>query len=574
TTATNDGSCLPILDGEEGLGAGCPGNLRCDGSDSDCPSNCAGDADCDQPSHFCNASNDCQLRAGDGATCSSDSECSSGFCTDNVCCNVRCNGECNACDVLSKTGSAGTEDGECGAVLAGTDPEDECGVYFCTGGPNAASALCDTNCDSNDDGQCKVGTYCDASSDPNTCEAPLSSGACEGDRDCASGFCTDGMCCNERCDGDCEQCTSGSCTPYAAGTDPEGDCGDYVCAAGGACHVNCATNDDGKCAMDRFCDAGLDPDQCVPLGAAGDACEANTDCQVGLTCAAEGVCCDLGCSGECESCLGANTSAGAGNDGACLPVSQGLDPKAVCDTGYVCDGLGRGDCASECAADTGMCDASVAVCAAGFYCNDTGSMGACEPLIADGGAPEPLCVGQLSESCENVAYTEGGASICCESACSGECESCFAAETGASDGACEPASAGEDPKSACTTGYVCDGSAVDCPESCTDDGDCAGTHYCNGGVCDLLEVTGTFCDRDAMCGTGVCADGFCCDSACDLACESCAAADTGGTDGVCAASTSTGVDTDGDPVSPSPTCGGPIGCGMGPCSCDGFGVCN
>jgi len=52
--------------------------------------------------------------------------------------------------------------------------------------------------------------------------------ACVTDGECGSGFCADGVCCNERCDDVCVSCklptTMGTCTPYAAGVDPEMEC--------------------------------------------------------------------------------------------------------------------------------------------------------------------------------------------------------------------------------------------------------------------------------------------------------------------------------------------------------------
>ncbi|MFO0588511.1 MAG: kelch repeat-containing protein [Polyangiaceae bacterium] len=67
---------------------------------------------------------------------------------------------------------------------------------------------------------------------------------CEVGRQCSSGFCVDGVCCNTSCDGQCVTCalpgSEGDCAIAAAGTDPHLDCGsgapcDDVCASDGTC---------------------------------------------------------------------------------------------------------------------------------------------------------------------------------------------------------------------------------------------------------------------------------------------------------------------------------------------------
>lgn len=57
--------------------------------------------------------------------------------------------------------------------------------------------------------------------------------------ECLSGICADGVCCDDACEGVCESCavggSEGVCTPYAAGTDPEPECGAGVCDGVNAC---------------------------------------------------------------------------------------------------------------------------------------------------------------------------------------------------------------------------------------------------------------------------------------------------------------------------------------------------
>jgi hypothetical protein len=58
--------------------------------------------------------------------------------------------------------------------------------------------------------------------------------SCTAGSDCASGQCADGVCCSSTCTGACRSCslgaTAGTCAAYAAGTDPEAECGPVSCA--------------------------------------------------------------------------------------------------------------------------------------------------------------------------------------------------------------------------------------------------------------------------------------------------------------------------------------------------------
>lgn len=67
---------------------------------------------------------------GNGSACTGGWECSSGFCTDGICCDVACIGTCMACTAAKK--GAGTN-GVCGPIAAMTDPDDECMPGECNG---------------------------------------------------------------------------------------------------------------------------------------------------------------------------------------------------------------------------------------------------------------------------------------------------------------------------------------------------------------------------------------------------------------------------------------------------------
>ncbi|HEY2745028.1 MAG TPA: fibronectin type III domain-containing protein [Polyangia bacterium] len=75
-------------------------------------------------------------------------------------------------------------------------------------------------------------------------------------------------------------------------------------------------------------------------------------------------------------------------------------------------------------------------------------------------------------------------------------------------------------------------SATSCSPSCADDSDCIPGYYCSAG-CHAKGGIGASCGFGSQCLSGNCVDGFCCMTACNGACQACAASLTGGTDGVC-----------------------------------------
>jgi hypothetical protein len=141
------------------------------------------------------------LSNGEGCTTAFASSCASGFCVDGVCCEVAaCSGACKACNV------AGAE-GSCAPAKPGSEVP----------------------------GSCSAGAACDA---VGTCKAKNGQ-ACAAAADCASGFCVDGVCCADACAGPCASCSqtgrAGKCTPFAAGTDPQNECG----KGSGVCKSTC-----------------------------------------------------------------------------------------------------------------------------------------------------------------------------------------------------------------------------------------------------------------------------------------------------------------------------------------------
>ncbi len=79
-----------------------------------------------------------------GAPCTSGSQCDSGFCVDRVCCDRGCTEACVACN---RSGKEGT----CTHAAVRTDPENDCGNYYC-----GSSGGCASSCE--DDRECKLGS--------------------------------------------------------------------------------------------------------------------------------------------------------------------------------------------------------------------------------------------------------------------------------------------------------------------------------------------------------------------------------------------------------------------------------
>jgi hypothetical protein len=168
-------------------------------------------------------------------------------------------------------------------------------------------------------------------------------GACTGDDECGSGFCVDGVCCNEACGGgnpdDCQACSAqaggeadGSCTPRAFAS---------ICRSGaGGCDV--AETCDGlgsDCPADGYQPAG------TTCGASGGGCEiaatctgtsamcpANTLAPAGTPCATATAFCeaDQVCSGSSVVCPPVTLP-----PGLCAPVVNTTDPQ-VCDGAPAC----------------------------------------------------------------------------------------------------------------------------------------------------------------------------------------------------------------------------------------------
>ncbi len=270
------------------------------------------------------------LGNGEGCTPATAPTCASGFCVDGVCCAVAsCSGACQSCAVPG-------HEGTCVRAAAGTEVAGSCsGAQACDGS-----------------GACKAsnGTACAAASA------------------CASGFCVDGVCCENACNGTCVSCNqpgrSGECTAHASGSDPEGECGGgndpcrTVCDGAGACDAPKSGTFCGICAT---CDGvgtctHFDPAVCSAGGAGGSA-DAGTGGAGGNGGAgSSGFGGAGGLGGESSSTGGSSGGGAGGHAGAVGNLDGGVDGSSDGGTG----GRTRADGSADIGGGSGTGDASMA----------------------------------------------------------------------------------------------------------------------------------------------------------------------------------------------------------------------
>jgi len=237
----------------------------------------------------------------------------------------------------------------------------------------------------------------------------------------------------------------------------------------------------------------------------GKACTESSECASGFC--VDGFCCDSACDRGCERCDR------PGLEGNCSVAEAGSEAN-VC-APYLCDGSSA-ECPTSCTSDA-QCSSN-ADCLGGS-CIPKKELGA---ICADGiECASGLCIDD----------------VCCDSPCDGSCDRC---DVAGSRGTCSPVAEGSKVP-ACGL-YLCNGADVDCPTSCSDHDDCDG--HCQAGQCHPKQPIGSACSYDAACESGFCADGVCCDTACDGQCARC---DAPGSVGTCTA-------TQGAPVGARPPC--------------------
>jgi len=377
----------------------------------------------------CNAKGDGTCSKPLGTTCAADTECGSGKCVDGACCDSACAGQCEACDV-------GGSVGRCTAVV---------GAVHGTRTACVGTAPCQATCNGSDRLSCGAvpgtSTICAAAS-------------------CAGSSATPASFCNGL--GACALASPSSCGAYLCGTT--------------TCKSACTTSAD--CATGYGCKDG----RCVTTGALGTICTDNTQCKSGF-CAASGpggnVCCSVATCPSGSVCGDAT----AKNPGTCVRADgQTCATADECKSGYCVDGV---CCESGCTGQCEACDVpgglgkctgvSGAPHGTRAKC-DEGGGDVCKALACDSSKDRSKCVGFLngpSKECSAAKCETGKATP------AGFCDGAGTCKVGAAV-ACVAYACGEKGckdkcavDSDCGSGFICDATKAECvpaKETCTPDG--------------------------------------------------------------------------------------------------------
>lgn len=192
-----------------------------------CPESCDSDDECDKEAHC--ADNVCVPDLGDAAKCATDGDCTSGHCSNQVCCE---SGTC--CNSVADCADEDVSEATCDmpAICSGSRAIPACEKHQCTTTKIADDSACDLTVVANECGgmgpvKCLGGR--EQSPPP-----PCAGGTCRQYYDCArSAFCQAGRCVPDSANG--ERCTS-------ADMCQSGHCEMQLC-----CSYDCCDNEKTRC---------------------------------------------------------------------------------------------------------------------------------------------------------------------------------------------------------------------------------------------------------------------------------------------------------------------------------------
>lgn len=207
------------------------------------------------------------------------------------------------------------------------------------------------------------------------------------------------------------------------------------------------------------------------------------------------------------------TSVFAMNEGASCDDGRYCTVGDTCDAQAECVVVSQRSCDDRLACTSDLCDEAGDTCAhtvaldhcvADGHCRDNGEVNpeqACE-----------VCDPEASDSSWSLS-PEGTA--CGQAACSAGILTPPAACDGA--GECAAATTESCPSERCADAFTCLG-------PCDADADCPPAAFCHEGACRNDRSLGASCNHPGQCLSDDCADGVCCERACDDLCEACDAA--------------------------------------------------
>jgi hypothetical protein len=341
----------------------------------------------------CDANGGCTLRA--GADCTEAGQCQGGACFatvagDRVCCASNCapglfcssdGNRCVACEGNEVDCNGNSEsrcNGGASVVTAcpnGCTPGSGCNAlppigFACPGGQCAGAAVCQQ--DVNGTARCCArncaaeGKVCAADGSCACSAGQIAAGTacllqpgepCTTNTQCQNGLtCTDGVCCQEACNGTCERCEAGTgaCVAVAQGQQ------DGQCTGGRQCNGqrgDCRSRLRQPCTSDAA-DAECTTGSCEPLvGNSSNICCAQDCTGTRPFCKNDGSGC-VQCQTNADCGNGCNTTTGQCNP--LLDIGKNCGSSAQCASGASCllaqDGLTH-CCERNCAANGQVCNA-------------------------------------------------------------------------------------------------------------------------------------------------------------------------------------------------------------------------